>query len=49
MNSMGDMPAFSPICWHSTNIRFDSMTEINIEMEYLTEDERELLDQIRKL
>jgi hypothetical protein len=26
----------------------DRMTEINIEKEYLTEDERELLEQIRK-
>jgi len=26
----------------------DKMTELNIEKEYLTEDERELLEQIRK-
>jgi len=49
MNVMGDMPATSnPICWHFYLYMVDRMIESNVEMEYLTEDERELLGQLRK-
>jgi len=46
---MGDMLASHPLRWHFCQYLVDRMVEVsNLEMEYLTEDERELLEQLRK-
>ena len=49
MYDMGDMPATSnPICWYFCQYMVDKMIEeSNLEIEYLTDDERELLEQLR--
>ena len=44
------MSAFHPLRWHFCQYLGDRMIEeSNLEIEYLTEDERELLEQIRKI
>ena len=51
MYDMGDMPvSLHPILrWHFRQYMVDRMIkESNLEIEYLTEDERELLEQLRK-
>jgi len=46
---MEDMPASHPLRWHLCLYLVDKMIEdSNLELEYLTEDERELLEQLRK-
>ena len=46
---MWDMPASHPLRWHFFQYLVDRMIKkLNLEMEYLTEDEKELLEQIRK-
>jgi len=46
---MGDMPVSHPFRWHLCQYMVDRMIEVStLEMEYLTDDERELLEQLRK-
>ena len=46
---MRDMSASDPLRWHLCNYLVGSMIEVsNLELEYLTEDERELLEQLRR-